>query len=86
MKVVVVHQWEESQKNAAMNFINQVISMVKEGKVPKGMKLVRVDVSEDAKIAVCEWDVESMDLFMQVAKQFNVTWKATPFAPKTLYG
>ena len=85
MKVVVVHQWEDSQKDAAMNLFNQIISMAKEKKLPKGMKLERVDISEEAKIAVCQWDVESMDQLMQAAKQFNISWKVTPFTPKTLY-
>lgn len=85
MKVVVVHQWEDSQKDAVMNFFNQLTSMAKQKKLPKGMKLERVDISEDAKTAVCQWDVENMDQLMQAAQQFKISWKITPFTPKTLY-
>jgi len=85
MKVFVVHQWEDSQKDTVMNFFNQLTSMAKEKKLPKGMKLERVDISEDAKTAVCQWDVENMDQLMQAAQQFKISWKITPFTPKTLY-
>ncbi|ARM77058.1 hypothetical protein [Acidianus manzaensis] len=85
MKVLVVHQWEDNQKDDAMKLINQVVSMAKEKKLPKGMKLDKVSVSEEAKTAVCEWDVDSMDTLMNTAKQFNITWKVTPMTPKVLY-
>ncbi|AWR96816.1 hypothetical protein DFR86_04085 [Acidianus sulfidivorans JP7] len=85
MKVLVIHQWEDSQKEDAMKLINQVVSMAKEKKLPKGMKLDKVSVSEEAKTAVCEWDVDSMDTLMKTASQFNITWKVTPIVPKVLY-
>ncbi|ACR41406.1 hypothetical protein [Saccharolobus islandicus] len=85
MKIVVVHQWEDSQKDAVNNFFNQLVSMAKGKKLPKGMKLESVRISQDAKTAICEWDVDNMDLLMQAAKQFNITWKITPVIPQTLY-
>jgi len=42
------------------------------------MKLERVDISEDAKTAVCQWDVENMDQLMQAVQQFKISWKIAP--------
>jgi hypothetical protein len=49
------------------------------------MKLEKISVSQDASTAVCEWDVEHMDMLMHAAKQFNVTWKVKPIAEEVLY-
>jgi len=85
MKVLVIHEWENDQKDTVNKFFNQIVSMAKEKKLPKGMKLEKVSVSQDANTAVCEWDVENMDMLMQAAKQFNVTWKVKPIAEEVLY-
>ncbi len=85
MKVMVVHEWDETQKDAVNNFFNQLVNMARGKKLPKGMKLERVSISQDAKTAICEWDVENLDMLIQAAKQFNVTWKIKPLVPQILY-
>ncbi|MBB5254310.1 hypothetical protein [Sulfurisphaera ohwakuensis] len=85
MKVIVIHQWEDNQKDAVNNFFTQLIDMTKQKKLPKGMKLEKISIANDSKIAICEWDVDNLDLLMQAAKQFNISWKITPIVPQTLY-
>lgn len=85
MKVVVVHEWDDSQKDTVANFFNQLVSMAKDKKLPKGMKLEKVEISHENKTAICEWDVDSIDMLMQAAKQFNINWKVKVFTPKVLY-
>lgn len=85
MKVIVIHQWDDSQKDTVSKFFDQLVSMAKSKQLPKGMKLERVDISYDSKTAVCQWDVENMDMLVKAAQQFNISWKITPMVPKTLY-
>ncbi|MGC9119588.1 MAG: hypothetical protein ACP5I3_11475, partial [Thermoproteus sp.] len=85
MKVMVIHEWREDQKDVVNNFFKQLAEMAKGRKLPKGMKLERVGISQDARVAVCEWDVESLDMLMQAAKQFNISWTIKPIAPQILY-
>ncbi|ACP35007.1 conserved hypothetical protein [Sulfolobus islandicus L.S.2.15] len=85
MKVIVVHEWEDSQKDAVNNFFNQLVNMARSKKLPKGMKLEKISISQESKTAICEWDVDNMDLLVQAAKQFNITWKIKPFTPQVLY-
>ncbi|WP_338598571.1 hypothetical protein V6M85_07885 [Sulfolobus tengchongensis] len=85
MKVTVIHQWEDNQKDMVSNFFNQLVSMAKNKKLPKGMKLEKVSISHESKTAICEWDVNNLDLLIQAAKQFNITWKITPIQLQTLY-
>jgi hypothetical protein len=78
--------WEENQKDAASKFFQQLASMAKEKKLPKGLKLERVTVDENARCAVCEWDVDDPDKLMEVARQFDITWKVFPAtSPKVVY-
>lgn len=85
MKVVVIHQWEDNQKDAVTNFFNQLVDMAKHKKLPKEMKLEKVSISQENKVAICEWDVDSLDTLMKAAQQFNISWKVTPITPSILY-
>ncbi|QGR19846.1 hypothetical protein [Stygiolobus azoricus] len=85
MKVVVIHEWDDNQKDAVTNFFNQLVNMAKDKKLPKGMKLEKVEISHENKTAICEWDVDSMDMLMQAAKQFNINWRIKALTPQVLY-
>lgn len=85
MKVLVIHEWDENQKDAVNSFFNQLVDMAKHKKLPKEMKLERVSISQENRVAICEWDVPSLDALMNAAKQFNISWKVIPIIPTVLY-
>ncbi len=83
--VIVVHSWEDSQKDKVMDFAKQVTDMAKNKKLPKELKLLSIDLAENKNMAVCNWDVDSVDHLMQVAGQLKPSWKIDAFTAKSVY-
>lgn len=85
VSVVVVHSWDDSQKEQVMAFANRVMTMAKEKKLPAGLKLISIDLGENKNMAVCHWEVDSLDHLMQVAGSLKPTWKIDAFVAKNVY-
>ena len=83
--VIVVHSWEDAQKEKVMEFATKIISMAKEKKLPAGLKLISLDLAENKNMAVCHWEVDTLDHLMQVAGSLQPTWKIEAFAAKNMY-
>lgn len=83
--VIVVHNWDDSQKDKVLDFVKQVTDMAKNKKLPKELKLLSIDLAENKNMAVCNWEVDSVDHLMQVAGQLKPTWKIDAFTAKSVY-
>ncbi|BCU67816.1 hypothetical protein HS7_12530 [Sulfolobales archaeon HS-7] len=84
-KVMVIHEWDDTQKEKVINFFDQLVSMAKSKKLPNGFKLERVDMDEKNNAAVCQWEVPSVQELMNVAGQMNITWKVKMISPSPKY-
>ncbi|AEB95073.1 MULTISPECIES: hypothetical protein [Metallosphaera] len=84
-KVYVIHEWDESKKDEAVKFFNNLTDMAKGKKLPKGFKLEKLNVDEGNKTAICEWDVPSMNDLANVASQMGITWKVKMISPTVKY-
>ncbi|EHP69741.1 MAG: hypothetical protein RXS23_08360 [Metallosphaera yellowstonensis] len=84
-KVLVVHEWDDTQKDTVTKFFNQLVDMAKGKKLPKGFKLEKIQVDDANKTAVCEWEVPSVQDLANVAGQMGITWKVKLLAPSVKY-
>ena len=83
--VVVVHSWNDDQKDKVMEFANKVTTMAKNKQLPKGLKLLGIDLGQGQNMAVCKWEADSLNHLMEVAKSLGPTWdiKAFEVQPQT---
>jgi len=85
VNIVVIHTWEDAQKEKVFEFANRVVTMAKEKKLPRTVKLISIDLAENKNVAVCHWEAESLDQLMQLASQLGPTWKIDAFTVKNFY-
>ncbi len=83
--IIVIHTWEDKQKEKVFEFANRVTTMAKEKKLPKTVKLLSIDLAENKNMAVCQWEAESLEQLMQLASQLGPTWKIDAFTVKSFY-
>ncbi len=84
-KIFVVHMWEDNQKEAVMQFAEQVKTMASQKKLPSGLKLLSIDLAENKNMAVCQWEAPSVEILMNTAAQLKPTWKIEAFVAKNVY-
>jgi hypothetical protein len=83
--VIVVHSWNDSQKAAFDKFAGDLLAMAKGGKLPPGLKLQEVFVAKGKNIAVCRWNVDSLDHLLQVAGSMKPSWKIDAYEVNAAY-
>jgi|ACXK01.1.fsa_nt_gi hypothetical protein len=83
--VVVVHSWNDDQKDKVMEFANKVTTMAKNKQLPKGLKLLGIDLGQGQNMAVCKWEADSLNHLMEVAKSLGPTWDIKAFEVKPAY-
>lgn len=83
--VVVVHSWTDDQKDKVMEFANKVTTMAKNKQLPKGLKLLGIDLGQGQNMAVCKWEADSLNHLMEVAKTLGPTWDIKAFEVKPAY-
>lgn len=77
-KAVVVHEWTDQQSQAFNSFLNTVLGLRSTGSIPKGLELKEVYLAKGKNMAICIWDVDSLDHLVSVASMLKPSWKATP--------
>ncbi|MGC9076088.1 MAG: hypothetical protein ACP5HT_02440 [Conexivisphaera sp.] len=83
--VIVVHTWSDSQKPAFDKFAGDLLGMAKGGKLPKGLQLKEVFLAKGKNMAVCRWEVDSLDHLMQVAGSMKPSWKLEAYEATPAY-
>ncbi len=84
-KIYVVHMWEDNQKEAVMQFAEQIKTMAQQKKLPAGLKLLSIDLAENKNIAICQWEAPSVNDLMNAAAQLKPSWKIEAFTYKNVY-
>lgn len=77
-KVVVLHEWTDQQSQAFNSFLNTLMSLKSAGSIPKGLELKEVHVVKGKNMALCVWEVDSLDHLLSVASTLKPSWKITP--------
>ncbi len=83
--VVVVHQWKDEQKDRVMKFANTITSMAKNKSLPPGLNLVEIHLAKNANIAVCKWEVDSLQHLMSVASSLKPDWQISAYEVSKIY-
>ncbi len=77
-KVAVVHEWTDQQTQAFNSFLNTVLGLRSAGSLPKGLELKDVYLAKGKNMAICIWEVDSLQHLLSVASTLNPSWKITP--------
>ncbi|SMD30359.1 hypothetical protein [Picrophilus oshimae] len=84
-EVIVVHTWNDDQKDKVMEFAKKVTDMAKSKKLPAGLKLLSMDLAENKNEAVCKWEVDSINHLLETAKTLGPTWNIDAFEVKETF-
>jgi hypothetical protein len=84
VSLVVEHRWKEKNAQDAFKVVGSIIDMQKNGKLPSGFTLKSVNVVENERMAVCEWDAPSVDDFKGLLEKVNPPTKHEVYLSKRL--
>ena len=83
--VIVVHQWKPEQKDKVMKFASTIIDLAKSKKLPQGLNLLEIHLAKNADMAVCKWEVDSLNHLLEVASTLKPEWQITALEVEKAY-
>ncbi len=83
--VIVLHKWSDAQRSEFDGFAKSILGLAKEGKLPKGLQLKEVLLAKGRNVAICKWEVDSLEHLMQVASSMKPSWNVEAYEVTSAY-
>ena len=85
VNIIVIHQWKNEQKDKAMKFVNTIVEMAKSKKLPSELNLIEVSLAQNANVAVCRWEADSLQHLISVASTLKPDWQVSAYEINRIY-
>jgi hypothetical protein len=83
--IIIRHEWNTENQEAAFKTVNQILETAKQGKLPSGFRLLSSFVDTSTRTAFCTYEAPSKRDFQSLVAQINPPTKYTIHEVSKLY-